>query len=375
MFIKGVGMTKFGVDSRSSQSLVYEAVMNALDDADIGAGKIDAVAISNIDVLSNGERQRHAAAFLSSILKLEKKPIVRIPAGCAGGGAALWLGEKLNYDNVLVVGYDKLVGNHTTKTTDEILMGAERIWEQTEGMIFPAQNALVAQQHMFKYGSTSDDLALIAHKNHENAKINPNAFFYGKEVSLEKIKESKIVASPLRLFDCSVSVNGAAACIITKDKTDVEIKGSSLQSDYLTTFEREDMTTWDANVNAAKDAYKKAGVEASDIDFVEIHDAFTPVEMMSYEDLGFIEKGKGQELIRNGDTKMDGKLPVNTSGGLKAKGHPISATGLSQIYEIVKQMRGLAGDRQLTKKNWAIAHNIGGAGATVAVHVLNKVSA
>jgi acetyl-CoA C-acetyltransferase len=372
MYIKGVGMTKFGVENRTTQDMIYEAALEALDNADMTIEDINAIVLSSMDSSISGERQRHSSSVLSSLFKIEI-PIIRVPAGCGGGGVALWTALKLNYDNILVVGAEKLASTNTSNVTDEILMAANRVWEQFEGLVFPAQNALVAQQHMLKYGSTTDDFALVALKNHENAYMNPKARFYKKKVTLEDIKKSPIVASPLRLFDCSLSVNGAAACILSKDKTDIKITGSSLYTDRISAFENKDMTTWDASRKSSKEAYEQAGIGPSDIDFVEIHDAFTPVEIISYEDLGFCEKGHGAEMIRNGTTKLDGKLPVNTSGGLKAKGHPISATGISQIYEIVKQMRDEAGDRQLKNNRKALAQNIGGAGSTVSVHIFDKV--
>jgi acetyl-CoA acetyltransferase len=218
-----------------------------------------------------------------------------------------------------------------------------------------------------------DDLAMIAHKNHENGYLNPNAYFYGKKVSLDKIKNSPVVTSPLRLFDCSITVDGASAVVLTKDKTDVEIKGSSLSADYMSPFEREDLTKWDGTVTTGNEVFKQAGLDRGDIDFAELHDAFTIVELLAYEDLGFCKKGEAYKAIRDGRFKMDGKMPVNVSGGLKAKGHPVSATGLGMIYEIVKQMRGEAGDRQLSNVNNALAHNIGGAGGTTVCHILKKV--
>jgi acetyl-CoA C-acetyltransferase len=226
---------------------------------------------------------------------------------------------------------------------------------------------------MLKYGATTDDFALVAYKNHQNAFLNPKARFYKKEVTLKQIKKSPVVASPLRLFDCSLSVNGAAAAILTKDKSDIEIKGSSLYVDRLSAFESDDMTTWEASRMAAGEAYKQAGIAPEDIDIAELHDAFTSVELISYEDLGFCGKGQGKDMIRKGITNLNGKLPINTSGGLKAKGHPISATGISQVYEIVKQMRNEAGERQVSNVKHGLAQNIGGAGSTVTVHILGKV--
>jgi acetyl-CoA C-acetyltransferase len=182
-----------------------------------------------------------------------------------------------------------------------------------------------------------------------------------------------MVCSPLRLFDCSISVDGAAAAIISKDKSDVEVVGSDLCTDYLPTFERECNASWDASTICAKNAYKQSGTEPSDINVAELHDAFTSVELIAYEDLGFAEKGKAYKKIEEGYFNLDGKLPVNTSGGLKAKGHPVGATGLAQIYEIVKQLRGKAGDRQVNNPKIGLAQNIGGAGGTVSCHILKKI--
>ena len=225
---------------------------------------------------------------------------------------------------------------------------------------------------MMEYGATENDLALIALKNHENAFLNPKARFYKKLVTMDMIKKSPVVASPLRLFDCSIPCNGASAVIISSDKSEVELAGSGLSTSNLTSFERENMTSWDSTINAARNAYQQANINAQDVDIAEIHDAFTPVELISYEDLGFAEKGKGNILVRENITKMNGKLPVNTSGGLKAKGHPISATGVSQIYELFLQITKNAENRQVDNIKYGLAHNIGGAGSTTSVHILKK---
>jgi acetyl-CoA C-acetyltransferase len=253
------------------------------------------------------------------------------------------------------------------------LSAAERVIEQTEGMLFPAQNALVYQQYCQKYGGSHEDLELIAFKNHQNAEKNPNAYYYKRPVSLEKIRQSPEVASPLRLMDCSLSVNGGAAAIVSKDETDIEIIGSGFATDYILTFERKDMTHFAATQIAAKKAFAMADLSPDDIDVAEIHDAFTSVELLSYEDLGFAAPGKGGELIRSGKINLDGKMPINPSGGLKAKGHPISATGLAQIYEVANQLRGNCGERQVKKADIGLTHNIGGAGGSVTVHIFKKL--
>src|SRR3989344_3632891 len=365
MYIKGVGMTKFGIQESASSELVQEAAMDALDDSGISMNDVDAIVLSNTDILSNGERQRHSASMVSSLFQ-KKMPIITVPAGCAGGGVSLWTASRLynkgSYKNMLVIAFEKLISNLSKKVTDEMMMGTERIYEQTEGLNFAAENALVAQQYMMRYKATSDDLAFVAFKNHSNAYFNPKARFYRKKVSLEEIKNSQVVASPLRLFDCSIPANGAAAVVISKDETDIELAGAAQESDYLAPFERDDLTSWDASRKAAEEAFAQAGISPSQVDIAELHDAFTSVELISYEDLGFCKKGEGKDLIRKGYTNLNGKLPVNTSGGLKAKGHPISATGISQIYELVKQMRNQAGERQVSNVNYALAQNIGGGG-------------
>jgi len=376
-YVKGVGMTKFDVDHRRSYERVCESVNEALESGDVSMNDINAIFISNSDADSNEERQKHPGPMLSSLFQ-KKIPILNVPAGCGGGGVALWNAINFlrtsNCKNVLVIGFDSIVSNTTESVTDEILMGVERIYEQTEGLIFPAQNALAAQQYMLKYGATSDDLALVALKNHDNAFNNPKARFYKKKVTLDMIKKSPIVASPLRLFDCSISCNGAAAVIISREKSDIEIIGCGMSTSILSPIERDDMTSMSATKKSAQIAYKQSNLKAEDIDFVELHDAFTPLELMSYEDLGFCGRGEGAKLIRKGITKINGKLPVNTSGGLKAKGHPISPTGISQIYEIVKQMRNQADKRQLDKTKYGLAHNIGGVGTMVAVHILKNLN-
>ena len=415
MFIKGVGMTKFGIQEDSSSHMIYEATLEALNDADMSEiakvhtlglkskasqrfpsmlkntpralargrvfdmsmNEIDAIVISNMDVLSNGERQRHSASMVSSLFQ-KKLPIIAVPAGCAGGGTALWTAIKLqkssNFNNILVVGFEKMIANISQKVTNEILMGAERIYEQAEGLNFPAQNALVAQQYMLKYGATTDDFALVAYKNHQNAFLNPKARFYKKEVTLGQIKNSPVVASPLRLFDCSISCNGASALILSKEKSDIEIIGSAEESDYLAPFERDNMTSFESAKKAAEIAYKEAGIAPSQIDIAEVHDAFTPLELISYEDLGFCNKGEGREMVIKGVTNVYGELPINTSGGLKAKGHPVSATGIAQIYELVEQMRGECGERQVKKPRYGLAHNIGGVGSVSTVHILKNLN-
>lgn len=371
-YVKGVGMTKFSVDDRTTMSLAYEAISEALNDSDINPNDLDAAIVSTVDTRINDERQRHYPPLLASLLG-RKIPIIRVPAVCGGGGAAFWSGLRLKYNNVLVVGVDKVACAPTNLVTKEIMNAGDNFWEQEEGMVFPAINALVAQEHFAKYGTTHDDLALISYKNHKHGYLNPQAKFYGKKISLEQIKNGPMIASPLNLYDCSVSVNGAAAAIISYDKTDIEVKGSGMASDSLAPFERDNLSTWKANAVSSSIAFDQAGISPSNIDVAEFHDAFTIVELIAYEDLGFCKKGEGKDLVRDGFFELDGKIPSNTSGGLKAKGHPISPTGISQIVEITNQLRGKCGDRQVSNTKYGLTHNIGGAGGTISCHIFNKV--
>ena len=249
----------------------------------------------------------------------------------------------------------------------------DNFWEQEEGLVFPAQNALVAQQHMLKYGTTHDDLSLIAFKNHHNGSLHPKARFYGKKVTMEEIKKSPIVSTPFNLYDCSISVNGAAAVLISNDKSNVQVEGSALAADYLAPFEREDMTIWNGTVIAGKEAFKQAGVRPEDINVAELHDAFSIVELIAYEDLGFCKKGQGGKFVEDGHTDREGVIPTNMSGGLKAVGHPVGASGVREAIDVVRQLREDAPKSvQVDDAEIGMSHNVGGSGATVLVHLFKR---
>jgi len=367
-------MTKFDYSQKPWWKFAYEAALEALEDAKMKISQIDTIVFSGMENCDGlAEHQTHKISLLSDLFKTNV-PIIETPSVCAGGGVAFWTALHLKgFRNILVLAGEKLVDNKSEMTVHWILSASERVIEQTEGMLFPVQNALVWQQYMLKYGATMDDLALIAFKNHQNATLNPNAYYYKRPVTLEQIKNSPVVASPFRLLDCSLSVTGGAAAIVSDEKTDIEIIGSGFATDELLTFSREDPTHFKATKLAAEKAFKEAGVRPQQVNVAEVHDAFTSVELFSYEDLGFAEIGRGAELIRSGKLNLDGELPINPSGGLKAKGHPISVTGLAQIYEIVSQLRGKCGERQVKNNpQIGLCHNIGGTGGSVTVHILKK---
>jgi acetyl-CoA C-acetyltransferase len=374
MYIKGVGMTRFDYSQKTWWEFAYEATLEALKDAKMNMSQIEAIVFTGMSSAAGGEHQTHKVSFLSDLFKTNI-PIIETPSVCGGGGVAFWTALKLSeFKNILVIGSEKLVDNQSEIVTDWIISAAEKVIEQPEGMLFPVQNALIWQKYSEKYGATIDDLTLVAFKNHNNATLNPKAYFYKRPIDLEKIKNSPIVASPLRLMDCSISVNGAAAVIISKEETDIKIIGSGFATDYLLTFNREDITHFKATKLAAKQAFNQAKIKPSDINIAEIHDAFTSVELISYEDIGFAEEGRGVELIKSGKINLNGATPINPSGGLKAKGHPISATGIAQIYEIVNQLRHKCGERQvLNNPKYGLTQNIGGAGGSVTVHIFEKI--
>jgi len=371
-YVKGVGMTRFDYAQKPWWGYAYDASLDALKDAKLNIGDIDAIVFSGVSSAAGGEHQTHKVSLLSGLYKTNV-PIIELPSVCGGGGVAFWtalrLLEDAEFKNILVLAGEKLVDNRAEVITDWILSAAERVIEQPEGLLFPVQNALVFQQYCKKYGGSHEDLELIAFKNHQNAVANPKAYYYKRPVTMEQIKNSPVVAEPLRLMDCSLSTNGGAAVVLTKEITDVEVIGSGFATDYILTYEREDLTHFLATQLAAQKAFKMAKLSPKDINVAEVHDAFTSVELISYEDLGFAEPGKGGELIRSGEINFGGKMPINVSGGLKAKGHPISATGLAQIYEITNQLRGACGERQVKDARIGLTHNIGGAGGSVTVHI------
>jgi acetyl-CoA C-acetyltransferase len=370
LYIKSFHSTVFEKTNKPSYRLAYDTALETLKNADMKINQLDAIIISNINLLVPSETTRHISSIMSSMLKT-RIPIIHTPAACAGGGVAFHVANKINYDNILVIGTEKMSSATSAQITESILTGSEPEHEYKQGLNFPAQNALLAQQHMLKYNTTIEDLDLISKKNHDNGSLNPASRFFKRNITLDQIKSSPIVASPLKLFHCTFPIDGAASILLTKDKTDLKVSASQMATDAIALFERPSLTNLKATQLAANKAYSQAKISPNDIDIVEIHDAFSILEIVSYEDLGFCPQGNGKELIRNQITNLDGKLPVNPSGGLKAKGHPLSATGVSQIVELCLQLRNEAGDSQVTCKR-ALAQNIGGAGGTVTVNIIEK---
>jgi len=282
------------------------------------------------------------------------------------------------YDIVLVGGVEKMTNQPTPEVTGILANASDYPFEQWNGMTFPGLFALMATAHMHEYGTTQEQMAAVAVKNHKNGSLNPKAHMQ-KEVSLSEVMESRVVAWPLKLYDCSLITDGASCVILTKPKLAkkfsdnyVHITGTGQAQDTFCLHERESLTTVNAAKTAAQEAYKMADVRPKDINVAELHDCFTIAEIIGYEDLGFCKPGTGGKYVESGAPTLGGTMPVNTSGGLKSKGHPVGATGTAQIHEIYLQLTGQADRRQVKDAKIGLAHNLGGSGATAVVHIMKS---
>ena len=381
----GVGITKFGeLWDKSFRQLTAEAGSNAILDANIEGKDINAMYIG---VMSSGRfvGQEHVGALVAdaSGFSLLHVPATRVEGACASGGLAVrqgYLSVASGINDVVVVGgIEKMNDVGGAAATETLATASDQEWEAFFGATFPGLYALIATRHMHEYGTTKENLAQVAVKNHANGALNPNAQ-YQRPIKLEQAMNATTVAYPLGLLDCSPVSDGAAAIVLcaaekAKEYTDkpVKIIGSGQASDTLALHARRDICTLDATVHAAKMAYKQANITANEINFAEVHDCFTIAEILAIEDLGFVKKGEGGKAIDNKITTLDGSLPVNPSGGLKAKGHPVGATGVAQIVELTLQLRNKAEKRQVKEAQIGLAHNIGGSGATCTVHILEAM--
>jgi acetyl-CoA C-acetyltransferase len=319
---------------------------------------------------------------VAEYIGMNPKPTFLTEAACASGSAALFSAYGFikagMLDVVAVIGVQKMM----ELSTPEILALMGRVgdvqWESNFGTTFPGYYAMYAIRHMHEYGTTEEQMAQVAIKNHFYGTMNPKARFQ-KEVSLEKIMSSAMVASPLKMFDCCANADGAACVIVANEDvarkmsdTPVWLEGVGSASAPFSVLNRPSISTIPSAVEAGKKAYKMAGIEAKDVDVADVHDCFTIAEIIAYEDLGFCKKGEGGKFIEDKQTYLDGKIPVNVDGGLKAKGHPVGATGTSMAVEAVKQLRGEAGERQVDGAEIALTHNVGGIGQYCFVNIYKR---
>ncbi len=376
----GVGMTKWGeLWEKSLRTIFVESALLALDDA--GVDRIDSMYVGS---MSSGlfVGQEHIASLLADYLGQTPVPSARVETACASGGLALRLGfmevASGMSDVVLVSGIEKMTDVSGYEATYALGSAADQEYEGYHGITFPGLYALIARAHMEKYGTTREQLALVAVKNHRNGAKNPLAQ-YPFEITVDSVLNSVMVADPLRVLDCSPITDGAAAVVIAPvemakkmKRPVIKIIGSGHATDMIALSSRKDLTWLEAVYQAGKQAYAAADKKPEDIDILEVHDCFTIAEICVLEALGIVEKGKGGEAAENEITYLEGKIPVNTSGGLKAKGHPVGATGVAQVIEIVRQLRGEAGERQIKRPRIGMAQNMGGSGGSSVVHIFER---
>jgi acetyl-CoA C-acetyltransferase len=376
----GVGMNKWGeLWNSSHRDIFVESALLALDDA--GVDHVDSMYVGS---MSSGlfVGQEHIASMLADYLGQAPIPSTRVESACASGGLAIRQGfievaSGMN-DIVLVGGVEKMTDVSGNEATYALGTAADQEYEGYHGITFPGLYALIAMAHMEKYGTTREQLAMVSVKNHKNGAKNPLAQF-PFEVSIDDVLSSVLVADPLRILDCSPITDGAAALILCPvekakelGKPVIKIIGTGQATDAIALAQRKDITWLESTYLAAKQAYAMSGQTPQDIDVLEVHDCFTIAEICVTEAVGYFEKGKGGEAVEKGLTAVEGEKPVNVSGGLKSKGHPVGATGAAQAIEIVKQLRGEAGDRQIEQARIGMTQNMGGSGASTVVHVFER---
>ena len=378
--IAGVGMTRFGeLWDQSLRDLFAEAALAAINEA--GVDHIDSMYIGAMSAgLFNG--QEHIASLLADYLGMPGIPATHVESACASGGLAvrqafIEVASGMS-DIVLAGGVEKM--NDGADATYALATASDQDYEAFHGVTFPGLYAMMARAHMHKYGTTREHLAEIAVKNHLHGSLNPKAQFRMK-ITVEQVLAATMVADPLGLLDCSPVTDGAAAVIVTTPeiaaklkKPVVQIRASAHATDVMALHSRKDPASLPAVAKAAEKAYKQAGISPDDLDLLEVHDCFTIAELIIMEELQIVKRGEAGPAIKDGLTRYDGKIPINMSGGLKSKGHPVGASGVAQVIELVEQLRGNAGDRQIKNAHLAMAQNMGGSGGSCVIHILEGKS-
>lgn len=379
--VLGAGSTKYGKLEDSITDITIQASIDAIESAGIDPREIQAGYISN--VFGIADKQVHLGPVVMSNLGIPEKPSLSIESAC-GSGSVSFREAFANvaagfYDAVLVTGVEKVTHTGTEWTTTYFSYCSDFFYEGGAGASFPGLFASMARAYLTEFKATEEDLALVAVKNHENGFLNPKAHLR-KRITVDDVMRSAVVASPLKLYDCCPFSDGASAVILCNEKfakehskNYIQVIGSGRGGSPATLQGREHMTTIPSTTIAAKAAYKMAGITPKDVDFAEVHDCFTIAEIVDTEDLGFFEKGHGVEAVREGRTTLNGDIPINPSGGLKSKGHPIGATGVGQVVEVYEQLTGKAGERTVKDAKIGLTHNFGATGASCAVHIFKSV--
>ncbi len=373
------GCARYGRREGLSAREIFDEALDELFSNCPKLSRADVGALFLGQAFESFEHQANTSAGIANNYGLSGIPTVRLDSVSSSGGSALRAGYLAvvsgEFDVVLCGGVEKMTSFDTPTALEIISMAADRPFEQWNGATLTALNALAASEHMRRFGTTEEQLALVSVKNHENALDNPKAYFR-KKVTLEEVLASRKVCTPLKLLDCSPICDGASCIALCRPDlatkymdTAIDIISSAEASDCDFVF-REDLIGFNATRRAAKKALSRAGVEVREVDFAEVHDAFTINEIIAYEDLGLCEQGAGGKLIESGETKIGGSIPVNPSGGLKAKGHPVGSSGIGQAYEVFIQFTGRAApSRKVKDARLALTHSMGGAGVTAQVHI------
>ncbi|MBU1119482.1 thiolase domain-containing protein [Patescibacteria group bacterium] len=379
VFVSGQYMTKFGEHfEKSLLDLSLEATFGALTSASLTKDTIDAIVVSNMlsDTLSG---QGHLGALISGSLGLTVEAF-RVEGACASGGIAVKKAVDMlkagTHKNILVLGVEKMCDHSSSETTQALTNASDAEKEAFYGITFPGLYAMMARRYFYEYQIGQAELAAVSVKNHYHGARNKKAHF-PKEISEKVAMTSSKIADPLRLFDCSPISDGAAALVLSShepqsQRKPVRIVGSSIATDSVSLQERKSLTSIKAAELAGKRAYIEAGISSNDVDVAEVHDCFTIAEILALEDLGFFKRGTAGYATMQKKTYYDQEMPINTSGGLKSCGHPVGATGVKQVVEITEQLQGTAEGRQVDNPQYGLTHNVGGSGATCAVHILTN---
>ena len=379
--VLGAGSTKYGRLDDSISDITIQASVDAIESAGIEPKEIKAGYISN--VFGVADKQVHLGPVVMSNLGISERPSLSIESAC-GSGSVAFREAFANvaggfYDAVLVTGVEKVTHTGTEWTTTYFSYCSDFFYEGGAGASFPGLFASIARAYLNEFKATEEDFAEVAVKNHDNGLLNPKAHLR-KKITVDDVMKSAVVASPLKLYDCCPFSDGASSVILCNEsfakehnKDYIQVIGSGRGGSPAALQGREHMTTIPSTKIAAEAAYKMAGVTPKDIDFAEVHDCFTIAEIIDTEDLGFFEKGQGVQAVREGQTKRNGQIPINPSGGLKSKGHPIGATGVGQVVEVFDQLTGKAGERTVKDAKIGLTQNFGATGASCAVHIFQSV--
>ena len=379
--VLGGGSTKYGKLDDSISDITLQASVGAIESAGIESKDIKAGYISN--VFGVADKQVHLGPVVMSNLGISDRPSLSIESAC-GSGSVSFREAYANvaagfYDVALVTGVEKVTHTGTEWTTTYFSYCSDFFYEGQAGASFPGLFASMARAYIHEFNATEEDFAQVAVKNHDNGLLNPKAHLR-KKITVDDVMSSAVVASPLKLYDCCPFSDGASAVILCSEKfakehggNYIEVLGSGRGGSPAALQGREHLTTIPSTKIAAEAAYKMAGITPKDVDFAEVHDCFTIAEIVDSEDLGFFEKGKGVQAVREGKTKLNSEISINPSGGLKSKGHPIGATGVGQVVEVFDQLTGKAGERTVKNAKIGLTQNFGATGASCAVHIFQSV--